>query len=310
MTDAPHDGRSNLKAPLLIGVLLVVDSLHFVFARLLHPYLPGGTAAMYVLGFAAVELVVFLGISGRIQWQVFRQHIWFFLTIGFLVAASNALNYIAVGFIDAGTASLISKMSTVFALGFGLFWLRERLSSMELFGAMVALVGVFIISFQPTAGLLRLGSFLVLGSAFFYALHAAVVKQFGGRMDFSNFFLFRVVCSAAFLLALTTIRGQLMLPPEPIAWFFLFLAGTVDIVISRGLYYLTLRRFRLSYHTILLTLSPVITILWSLALFQERPGLQGLLGGAAVILGVLIVRTQKPDISRLRIKSQTETESK
>ena len=293
MTDGSGGSRPGFNAPLLIAILLLVDSLHFVFARLLHPYLPGGTSAMYVLGFAAVEVTVFLGIRGRIRAAVFRQHAWFFLTIGFLVATATTLNYIAVGFVDPGTASLLAQMSTVFALGFGLFWLREKLSPIELLGAMVALAGVFIISFQPTEGLFRLGSFMVLGSAFLYALHTAVVKRYGGEMDFSNFFLFRVACTAAFLLLFTTVRGQLMLPPEPASWFFLILAGTVDVVISRVLYYLALRRFRLSYHTILLTLSPVITILWSLALFQERPEIQGLLGGAAVILGVLIVTSQR-----------------
>jgi drug/metabolite transporter (DMT)-like permease len=112
-------------------------------------------------------------------------------------------------------------------------------------------------------------------------------------MDFNNFFLFRVATTAAFLLLFTTARGQLQLPPEPAAWFILILTATVDVVISRVLYYLALRRLNLSYFTVLLTLSPVITILWSLALFQERPGLQGLLGGAAVILGVLIVSARR-----------------
>jgi drug/metabolite transporter (DMT)-like permease len=280
-------------AIILVAILLMVDSLHFVFARLLHPYLPGGTSAMYVLGAAAIEVTLFMALRGRIQFGVFRQHAWFFLVIGFLVATATTFNYIAVGYVDPGTASLLAQMSIIFALGFGLFWLRERLSVVELIGALVAVVGVFIISFQPAEGLLRLGSFLVLGSAFLYALHTAVVKRYGGEMDFSNFFLFRVVCTAAFLLLFTTGRGQLQLPSEPIAWFFLILAGTVDVVISRVLYYLALRRLKLSYHTILLTLSPVITILWSLALFQERPKVQGLLGGAAVILGVLIVTAQR-----------------
>lgn len=287
------DTRPATTAPLLIAILLLVDSLHFVFARLLHPYLPGGTSAMYVLGFAAVEVTFYLAIRRRIQLKVFRQHAWFFLTIGFLVATATTINYIAIGYVDPGTASLLAQMSIVFALGFGLFWLRERLSPIELLGALVALAGVFIISFQPTEGLFRVGSFMVLGSAFLYALHTAVVKRYGGEMDFSNFFLFRVVSTAAFLLLFTTVRGQLLLPPEPAAWLIIMLAGTVDVVISRVLYYLALRRLHLSYHTILLTLSPVITILWSLALFQERPGLQGLLGGAAVILGVLIVTSQR-----------------
>lgn len=293
MTDNAATSRLAPNAPLLIGVLLVVDSLHFVFARLLHPYLPGGTSAMYVLSFAAIEIAVYLGIRRRIDIRVFREHIRFFLAIGFLVATSTAFNYIAVGYVDPGTASLLAQMSTVFALGFGLFWLRERLSRLELFGALVALIGVFIISFQPTEGLFRFGSILVLSGTFMYALHAAIVKRFGGKMDFSNFFLFRVATTAVFLLFFTIVRGQLLLPPEPRVWFLIAVVGTVDIIISRALYYLALRRLRLSFHTVLLTLSPVITILWSLALFQERPEFQGLMGGAAVILGVLIVTTQR-----------------
>jgi drug/metabolite transporter (DMT)-like permease len=126
-----------------------------------------------------------------------------------------------------------------------------------------------------------------------YALHAAIVKRFGGEMDFANFFLFRVGTTAAFLLLFTLIRGQLILPTKPQAWGILVLTGTVDIVVSRVLYYLALRRLHLSYFTILLTLSPVITILWSIALFNEQPELQGLLGGSAVILGVLIVTAQR-----------------
>jgi drug/metabolite transporter (DMT)-like permease len=293
VTDGSANGRPAPTATIVFGILLLVDSLHFVFARLLHPYLPGETSAMYVLGFAALEVALFLAIRRQIQIQLFRQHLRFFLAIGSLVAAATAFNYIAIGFIDPGTASLLAQMSTVFALGFGLFWLRERLGPIELLGAAVAIAGVFIISFQPTEGLFRLGSLLVLAGTFMYALHAAVVKRYGGEMDFNNFFLFRVATTAAFLLLFTTARGQLQLPPEPAAWFILILTATVDVVISRVLYYLALRRLNLSYFTVLLTLSPVITILWSLALFQERPGLQGLLGGAAVILGVLIVSARR-----------------
>ena len=45
----------------------------------------------------------------------------------------------------------------------------------------------------------------------------------------------------------------------------------------------------MSIHSIVLTLSPVAAVLWSLLLFDTLPTLQQFLGGAAVILGVLIV---------------------
>jgi drug/metabolite transporter (DMT)-like permease len=63
----------------------------------------------------------------------------------------------------------------------------------------------------------------------------------------------------------------------------------VDVVISRVLYYLALRRLKMSILTIILTLSPVLTVLWSVILFSERPSLQAFIGGVAVLLGVIIV---------------------
>lgn len=272
---------------MVIAVLLTVDSLHFVFARLLLPYLPGGTSAFYVLAVAAVEVAIFLALKGTIRFEIFRQNLRFFLAIGLLVALSTTFNYVAVAYIDPGTASLLAQMSTIFAMALSLIWLRERLNRFEVAGALVAIAGVFVINFQP-GDYWRLGSLLVLGSSFMYALHAAIVKRHGGELEFSNFFFWRVASTAGFLLLFTVARGQLAWP-EPRAWIILIVAGTVDVVISRVLYYVALRRLRMSVHTVILTLSPVITILWSLALFGELPTPQGLAGGAAVIAGVAII---------------------
>ncbi|MGD8805675.1 MAG: DMT family transporter, partial [Chloroflexota bacterium] len=151
--------------PAVIAILLMVDSLHFVFARLLMPYLPGGTSALYVLAVATVEIAIFLAARRAIRFEVFRQNLPFFLTIGLLVALSTTFNYVAVAYIDPGTASLLAQMSTIFAMAFSLIWLRERLNRLEVTGALVAIIGVFVINFQP-GDYLRLGSLLVLGSSF------------------------------------------------------------------------------------------------------------------------------------------------
>jgi drug/metabolite transporter (DMT)-like permease len=70
----------------------------------------------------------------------------------------------------------------------------------------------------------------------------------------------------------------------------------VDVTISRTLYYLTLRRLNLSFHAIILTLSPAASVLWTLILFDIQPTLSQLIGGVAVIAGVLMVSlSQRPD---------------
>jgi drug/metabolite transporter (DMT)-like permease len=65
--------------------------------------------------------------------------------------------------------------------------------------------------------------------------------------------------------------------------------GTVDVTISRALYYLALRRLNMSVHSIVLAFSPAVAVLWSLLLFDAMPTAQQLVGGGAVILGVLMV---------------------
>jgi len=283
-------------APLVIISLLIFDSLHFVFARLLLPYLPPTTSGMYVLGIATVEVAIFIALWDRIHFDVFHRYLWFFLSIGFLVALSTAMTYASVAFIDPGTASLLGKASILFGLGFGVIWLRERLTRLESAGSLIAAGGLVMITFQP-GDYLRLGALIVLISTFLYALHAALVKRYGGDMSLSDFFFFRVASTTGFLFLFAAGRGELMWPNAQ-AWLILLLTGTVDIVISRGLYYLALRRLRLSLHSIVLTLSPVVTIGWTLVLFGISPTLPQLIGGAGVMGGMLMLTIGKVDLRR------------
>ena len=275
--------------------LLLVDSFHYIFARLLLPYLPATTSSFFYMSIATLEIALFAAVRHDIHWHIFRDNAKFFLTIGFLIAFATAASFAAVTYIDPGTASMIARVNTLFALRFGILWLKEKLVRGEKIGAVIAIIGVFVISFQPgeTGELLWLGALLVLGSSFTYALHSAIVKKQGGGIEFTNFFLFRMVSSIFFLFIFSVGRREMMWPTGWQVWLILFLAATINVVISRGLFYVALRRLDLSILTILLTLSPVITIMWSFILFGVMPSLQGLLGGTAVIAGVLLVTMSK-----------------
>jgi len=293
MHDTLKTGTARLadNSSLLIAILLIIDSLHFVFARLLLPHISPGVSAMYVLAIGTVEVGLYGLIQRQLHLDSFRKNLGFFLGIGFLVAASTNMNYEAVAFIDPGTAAVLSRTATLFGIGFGLFWLRDRLTLAQLGGTLLAVVGVFIITFQP-GDYLRLGSLLILGSSLMYALHTAVAKRYGEEIPFLDFFFFRLLCTTGFLL-LFSLGRQALVWPSATTWPLLILIGTVDIVLSRALYYLALRRLTMSVHSIVLTLSPVTAVAWSLLFFDVVPTPQQLLGGTAVILGVLIVTIKK-----------------
>ena len=289
MTEADVKPASQVRtAGWLLPTMLVFDSLHFVFARALSPHLPGLVGAFYVIAVAAVLLGGYLLITRSLDMSVLRQHRGFFAAIGFLVASSTGLNYTAVNHIDAGTASLLSQTSTLFSLLLGVFWLGDRLRKREWIGAFAAVGGAFVISFQP-GDVLRLGALMILASALMYASHAALVKRIGGTMPFVNFFFFRIASTATFLGVLALGAGQMRWPTAAV-WPLLLAGGIMDVVVSRTLYYLALRRLDVSRHALLLTLSPVIVILWSFLLFAELPTWQAVLGGAIVIAGVTTLR--------------------
>jgi drug/metabolite transporter (DMT)-like permease len=271
----------------LFAVLLLVESLHYVFARLLLPYVPPMASSMYVLAVATVQVGVYAAVRGKLHWRPAVRHFWFFAAVGFCIATSTMLNYVAVLYVDVGTASMLGKTGVIISLLLSVFWLRERLTSWQAAGAGLAVVGAAIISFHP-GDIAQLGSLMILVSTFLYSLHTALVKRYGQEMDFVEFFFHRLLFTTAFLFVFA-VWGQQLVWPDGRAWLLLLLAGTVDVVISRALYYITLRMFRMSIHTIILTLSPVVSILISLLLFGTFPSGQELLGGLFVLAGVALV---------------------
>jgi drug/metabolite transporter (DMT)-like permease len=267
--------------------MLIVDSLHYVFARMLVQWLQPSVSAFFVLLIATIEVGIYGLATRQLEFESLRKNAWFFIGIGFFIAGSSVLTYTAVEFIDPGVASLISQTGKLWSLGFGLVWLKERLSRQQFFGAAIAISGIFIITYQA-GDYLRIGSLMVMGGTFLYAIHAGLVKKYGEDIDFINFFFFRLALTTIFMLLFISTTGVFTWPTAPV-WGYLLLVGTVDIMFSRTIYYLALRRLKLSIHTLVLTLSPVVTILWTIIIFAIFPNLKQIAGGVIVLLGVFIV---------------------
>jgi len=283
----------------IVAALLLVDSLYFIFARLLLPLVPPASGAMYLLVVGTVQIAIVM--RGRVDWTVLRRHWVFFLVVGFLVGVDTNMGFVAMRYVDPGTASLLSRTSILFGVAFGIAWLGERLSRTETLGALIALGGVLVIGVQP-GEYLRWGSALIIVATFLYALHAAVVKRYGGNIPFADFMVFRSAAVAAVLVVLAVAQGAVVWP-TPVAWGWLVVAATVNVVISRGLYYLALRRLDMSLLTIILTLTPVVTWAWSMLLFGGRPTRQEVLGGAATLVGVVVVTASRADLLSRRRRS-------
>ncbi len=280
----------------LITALLMVDSLHFVFARLVLPYIAPPLSVLYVLGIATIEVGMFGFVTGKLRWIYLQRYWGMFAAIGVCIGVSTIINYQAVAYIDAGTAAMLGKSTILFGLGFGIFWLGDRLSRLQIIGSAIAILGLVVITFQP-GDFMRLGALLIISSTLLYSFHTALSKRYGQEMDLTNFFFYRLLFTSIVLLLIVGGTGNLGLPSSPTAWLILIAAGTVDVVISRSLYYTALRRLNMSVFSVMLTAGPVAAVLWSFLLFQTFPTPQQLIGGVGVLLGVALV-TSAPLLER------------
>lgn len=279
---------------LSITILLMFDSLHLIFARWLAPMVAPLTASFWVLMTASVILLGFVWLRGEVKIQVLWNQLPFFLTIGFLVAGATWLSYTSLQYVDAGTAGLLSRLSTIFAILFGVIWLGDRMTPLMWIGAGIAVLGAVTIRFQPIESV-QTGALIVVAGSFAYAAHAAVVKKYGDDIDFINFFLFRVLSTTFALAFFVLISNQTFLFSGTAdfslwyIWFALIVTGILDVILSRTFYYSSLRRIPISFHSIILMLAPVVTIMWSYLFFGEVPSWQGFVGGAIVIFGIALV---------------------
>ncbi|MBX3011057.1 MAG: DMT family transporter [Caldilineaceae bacterium] len=270
-----------------LTLLLLFDSLHFIFARLLLPYVSPDVSVMYVMSIATLQVGIYGWVTGQLRWAPLRDHWRFFLVIGVLIGFSTHLAFVAIAYIDVGTAAMLGQIATVFGVAFGLIWLREHFSMGQLVGTAVAVVGSVVIAYQPDAQL-QWGALLIIAGSFCYSLHFAIVKRHGSTIDFLNFFFYRVLGTAV-MLVLSVAGRQVFSWPSWQGWGMILLTATIDVTISRIFYYQALRRLNMSLLSVISTLSPVAAILWAFLLFGTWPTGQQWLGGVGVLVGVLVV---------------------
>ena len=274
----------------LMAVLLLLDSMHFVFARLLLPLISPRVSAMYVMAVATIIVGGYGLITKQLNWRVLRSNWRFFVLIGFCIGGSTNLTFVAIGYVDPGAAALIAQLSTPLSVLLGVFWLKEHFTRGQVMGAALATFGAAIIALQP-GDYFRIGSLMIATATTIYTLHSALVKR-NGDLDFVNFFFFRLLFTTLWLFIFPAVQGA-MVWPQPQAWPLLLFVGIVDIVVSRWLFYTALRRLNFSLLAVVMTFSPVIAVIWSLMFFHVVPSWQQLIGGLIVISGVLLVVTMK-----------------
>ena len=216
----------------------------------------------------------------------------------FNFGASFALTYYALVRIHAGLGQTLLALVPLATLLLAVAYRQEPLRLAAAVGTLLALAGIAMVTSAPLQESLPLLSVLaLLGSVLCFAQAAVLVRRFP-RVHPVTMNAVGMTAAAALLVAGSALAGEPLILPQRaatlIAISYLVPVGSVAVFL---LYLIVLRHWTASRAAYSFVLIPIVTILLSAWLDNERVGFGLVMGGLLVLVGVYVgaLRRTAPD---------------
>lgn len=213
--------------------------------------------------------------------------------VGYYLA--SFLDFLGLQYVGAGVGRLILFLYPTLVLALSFAFLQRRPARRELVALALTYAGIaLVLSSEEQAGvrgsLFLFGAALVFASAFFYAVYLVaggeLVKRVGS-MRFTAYSMVIATLPALVQFFVAEPLDALVLPPQ--VWAYAIVLATVSTVLPLFLQAEALRRIGASHFALIGALGPVSVALTSAMGLDEPFTWVQAVGGALVIVGVLLV---------------------
>jgi drug/metabolite transporter (DMT)-like permease len=211
-------------------------------------------------------------------------------------AATYALAYYALVELHAGFGQILLALVPLFTLFLATAQRQEHFRLGALIGGLLALAGIVVMSSAALEGSLPLLSVLAaLGSALCFAEAAVLVRWLPPVHPVAVNAVGMSAGAAALVIAAVAAGDTLELPESSATWSAVVYLATLGSIGVFLLYLYVLRRWVASRAAYSFVLIPIVTVLLSAWLDDERVGPGLVLGGALVLVGVYVGALRTPE---------------
>jgi DME family drug/metabolite transporter len=233
--------------------------------------------------------------GGRALLRFSRSDFLSMIGLGIVLILYQWLYLAAVEQIGVTTTTLISLCgSPVIVTVLSVVLLGERLSRAQLVALVGALIGTALLVGRPLemdGGNSTLGVLYALGCALGIAIHVMGSRRVAGRVQPLVVLAIGFSVGAIVLAPFVFARG-LHPNADATAWALLVYLATVPSFVAYFFYQRGLRDVPASMATIVTLLEPMVAAVLAWLFFDERLGLNGLIGGALLLLSIWILSTR------------------
>ncbi len=223
------------------------------------------------------------------QWRVLA-------TLGVLEILTTSFFFLSIQIIpDPAVTSFLGNLYPVILTGMGIVFLKERFSRLEIFGAFLALVGAFVVSYQGGTSISEFfipGAGVVLINALFAAIASIVVKINVRNMSPEIINTNRSLWLFVFSLVLFFILKQPFSIPAS-ALKNIAIGAAAGPFVALLLIYYSFHYIEVSKSSIVQSTKVIFVLLGSIIYFGNFPLIHQLIGGLCTLVGVVLISAAK-----------------
>ena len=205
-----------------------------------------------------------------------------------------SITYTGLNYIDASAAVLLVQTEVPFGVIFAYFMLREKPTIRALIGIAVAFVGVYILTGSPNLDGKFFGiSLTIIGSAI-WALGQVIVKPLSKEINPLALVAWLALFSGPLLITLSSIIDgdiiRYLSEAKFDHWMIAFYIGFIMQPVTYGCFYYVLKNNPLYKVLPIVTMGiPPTGLLAAIFLLGEKPTQELFIGGAIIIVGVILI---------------------
>ncbi|MES0489977.1 MAG: DMT family transporter [Leptospirales bacterium] len=293
--DAPVvNSKSNVSKGYLFAVITAIffgiNSLGIRYAFNQYPSLNPETGMVWGFIGALILVLPYYVTSSPARKRLivsFKRDGWVILAISVLTSIGGVLWIFALKHAAAGVVSLLAKVIIVYSAIFGLIFLKERFTLIELSGFALLIPGVFLIATLESQVAPKAVA-AVLVSAFIYAIQSLLVKKYAPQLHGMEFTYLRAICMVILFGTIFVLLGRVIFIPIEVV----FILGTVSVsgmMLGRALYFEAHKYLEISKLNSAMLIEPVIVLVAAFFLLGEPLDAKKVYGGLFILVGLWLL---------------------
>lgn len=255
----------------------------------------------YRFFFSAIMVGGYL-IYSRQNFRINKKEALILAILGICYALSSEFLFLGYDFLTPGIASTVLFIYPVIVALIMFFFYKERLTRLSVFSLLLAFAGVIVLCLKGNGLEINFaGLGIVMLSSLFYALYMVIVNKSNLKVSGFKLTFFSMLFTSMFFMTKAVIGHEsFAIPSMSIFLNFLVFAFLTTVISSLCLVY-AIKSIGSTPVAILGALEPVVAVMVSVLMFNEKFTTNLLIGITLILLGVIlnVIGDRKKKISHI-----------